>query len=43
MGPLGSAGVLVARAWWPRLAPLVAVTAAVTLFLLGWSLLPAPN
>ncbi len=43
MGPLGSSGVLVARAWWPRLAPLVALTAILALLLLGWSLVPTPN
>ncbi len=43
MGPMGSGAVLMARAWWPRLAPLVAITAAIALFLLAWSLLPSPN
>ncbi len=43
MGPLGSSGVLMARAWWPRLAPLVALTAILALLLLGWSLVPTPN
>ena len=43
MGPLGSSGVLVARAWWPRLAPLVALTAILALLLLGWSLVPTPS
>lgn len=43
MGPLGSSGVLMARAWWPRLAPLVALTAILALLLLGWSLVPTSN
>lgn len=38
VGPLASLGVLMARRWWPRLAPLVACTAVTTLALLALSL-----
>ena len=38
VGPAASLGVLMARHWWPRLAPLVAFTALTVLLLVGWSL-----
>ncbi|HET7685637.1 MAG TPA: hypothetical protein VFM19_04475 [Candidatus Limnocylindria bacterium] len=38
VGPLASLGVLMARRWWPRLAPLVAYTSVTTLALLAWSI-----
>lgn len=41
VGPIASLGVLLARSWWPRLAPLVAVTAVVSLGLVTWSLVGA--
>ncbi|MEO8247085.1 MAG: hypothetical protein ABI622_08210 [Chloroflexota bacterium] len=38
VGPVASLGVLMARRWWPRLAPLVAFTSVTALALIAWSL-----
>jgi hypothetical protein len=38
VGPVASLGVLLARRWWPRLAPLVAFTSVTALGLVAWSL-----
>ena len=43
VGPVASLGVLMARRWWPRLAPLVAFTAVTVLGLIAWSLTGAPG
>jgi hypothetical protein len=38
-GPAGTLGALVARMWWPRLAPLVTSSALLALVLIGRSLM----
>jgi hypothetical protein len=43
VGPVASLGVLMARRWWPRLAPLVAFTSVTALALIAWSLTGAPG
>ena len=43
VGPLASLGVLMARRWWPRLAPLVAFTSVTALGLIAWSLTGTPG
>ncbi len=43
VGPVASLGVLMARRWWPRLAPLVAFTSVTVLALIAWSLTGAPG
>jgi hypothetical protein len=42
VGPVASLGVLMARRWWPRLAPLVAFTSVTALALIAWSLTGPP-
>ena len=43
VGPMASLGVLMARRWWPRLAPLVAFTSVTVLGLIAWSLTGTPG